>query len=73
MSFQGYIDSIEAKTGTPVSDICARARAQGFATEAGLMPGVKAGTVLDWLAKDYGLGRGHGMAIVALLKGEKRI
>jgi hypothetical protein len=72
MSFQGYIDSIEAKTGRPVGEICARARAQGLAAETGLVPGVKAGAVLDWLAQEYGLGRGHGMAIVALLKGENR-
>ncbi len=36
-----------------------------------LRKGVKAGEVLAWLAQDFGLGRGHGMAIVALLKGAK--
>jgi hypothetical protein len=30
---------------------------------------VKAGDVIAWLAADYGLGRGHAMAIVAVLKG----
>lgn len=72
MSFQGYLDAIEAKTGRPASEICALARERGLATDAGLAHGVKAGTVLDWLAADFGLGRGHGMAIVSLLKGETR-
>jgi hypothetical protein len=31
-------------------------------------PGVKAGTVLEWLKEDYGLGRGHGMALVHALQ-----
>jgi hypothetical protein len=72
MSFQAYVDGIESKTGKPVAEICAEARAKGLATGTGLAPGVKAGAVLDWLTTEYGLGRGHGMAVVSLLKGETR-
>jgi hypothetical protein len=66
MSFQAYLDNIEAKTGkTP----------EGFramAAEKGLMdPMAKASVFIDWLAADYGLGRGHAMAIVAYLRGKK--
>jgi hypothetical protein len=44
---------------------------QGFAEAGKLKPGVKAGAVVAWLKTDYGLGHGHAMAIVALLKGTK--
>lgn len=72
MSFEAYRDAVEARTGRTMTDLCAEAREKGLATETGLAPGVKAGAVLDWLATVYGLGRGHGMAVVSVLKGEKR-
>lgn len=31
-------------------------------------PGVKAGAILDWLKSDYDLGRGHGMALVHVIR-----
>src|SRR3712207_8469441 len=31
-------------------------------------PGVKAGVILEWLKADYGLGRGHGMALVHVIQ-----
>ncbi|MFC3397613.1 DUF4287 domain-containing protein [Microbacterium amylolyticum] len=31
-------------------------------------PDVKAGRILEWLKEDYGLGRGHGMALVHVIK-----
>lgn len=31
-------------------------------------PDVKAGVILSWLAEEYGLGRGHGMAMVHVIK-----
>lgn len=73
MSFQAYLDNIEAKTGKTADDFRALAAQKGFTDGNSLARGVKAGAVLDWLAKDYGLGRGHGMAIVALLKGAKQV
>jgi hypothetical protein len=72
MSFQAYLDNIEAKTGVTPDGFRAKARDKGFATAEGLAPGVKAGQIVDWLKADFGLGHGHAMAIVALLKGDKR-
>ena len=65
MSFQAYLDNIHAKTGKTPDDF------RALATEKGLMtPMAEAGVFIDWLAQDYGLGRGHAMAIVACLRGE---
>jgi hypothetical protein len=64
MSFQAYLDNIEKKTGLGPDDFTR------LAAEKRLdVPGVKAGQIIDWLAADYGLGRGHAMAIVAVIKG----
>jgi len=71
MSFQAYLDNIEAKTGKSPGDFRTLAAAKGFANADGLAPGVKAGQIITWLKDDYGLGHGHAMAIVALLKGKK--
>ena len=66
MSFHAYLDNIEAKTGKSPEDFRAVATEKGFMT-----PMAKAGVFIDWLAADYGLGRGHAMAIVAYLRGKK--
>lgn len=71
MSFQAYLDNIQAKTGKSPDDFRKLATKQGFAESGKLKPGVKAGAVVAWLKSDYGLGHGHAMAIVALLKGMK--
>jgi Domain of unknown function (DUF4287) len=66
MSFQAYLDNIQAKTGRSPDDLLA------LATEKGLLPGlVKATAITDWLKADFGLGHGHAMAIVAYLKGKR--
>lgn len=70
MSFQAYLDNIEAKTGKSPQDFKDMARTKGFASESGIAPGVKATQITDWLKADFGLGHGHAMAIVALLKGK---
>lgn len=72
MSFQAYLDNIEAKTGKSPADFRAMAAEKGFADGSGLAPGVKATQITDWLKQDFGLGHGHAMAIVALLKGAKK-
>jgi hypothetical protein len=67
MSFQAYLDNIETKTGlTPRQFV-------GLAHERGLdAPGTKAGAIVEWLAADYELGRGHAMALVHVIqKGPK--
>lgn len=61
MSFQAYLDNIEDKTGlTPREFITA-------AAERGYGPGTKAGEIIAWLADDYGVGRGHAMALVHVI------
>jgi len=61
MSFQSYLDNIETKTGKTPREFIA------LATEKGFGPGTKAGPILAWLAEDFELGRGHGMALVHVI------
>ena len=63
MTFQAYIDTIKARTGKTPEDFLKLARSKGM-----LEPGVKTGQVVKWLADDYGLGRGHAMALVLTFK-----
>lgn len=70
MSFQGYLNAIEAKTGLAPADFRKQAAAKGF-TRKGVLQ-VKAGEIVRWLADAHGLGHGHAMAIYALLKGTKK-
>lgn len=66
MSFQAYLDNIESKTGLTPREFVALADARGFG------PGTKAGEIIAWLAEDYGLGRGHAMALVHVItKGDR--
>jgi hypothetical protein len=62
MSFQAYLDTIESKTGLTPRQLVARAN------ERGLDSTTKATPVVEWLAEDYGLGRGHAMALVHVIK-----
>lgn len=63
MSFQAYIDNIEAKTGKTPDDFKAIAAEKGL-----LRPDVKAGQIVAWLKEDFDLGHGHAMAVYATLK-----
>ncbi|WP_017587708.1 DUF4287 domain-containing protein [Nocardiopsis ganjiahuensis] len=63
MSFQAYLDTIEDRTGLVPRALVDLAKEKGFDD-----PSVKAGTVVQWLADDYGLGRGHAMALVHVIK-----
>lgn len=67
MSFQAYLDNIKAKTGKTPADFNKLAEKKGF-----LKPGTKAGEIVAWLKKDFGLGHGHAMAIYAVLKSSIR-
>ena len=71
MSFQAYLDNVEAKTGKSAEALKAIAIDKGLADANGLAPGVKPGAVIDWLKRDYDLGHGHAMAIVAYIKGKR--
>lgn len=63
MSFQAYLDAIEDKTGLTPRELVDLAKRRGYDAAD-----VKAGVILDWLNEDYGLGRGHGMALVHVIK-----
>jgi hypothetical protein len=63
MSFQAYLDAAEAKTGRTPRELVDIAKGKGFDD-----PEVKAGTIIAWLADEYGLGRGHAMALVHVIK-----
>ena len=71
MSFQAYLDNIEAKTGKSPNDFKRLAAAKGYTGNGTLRAGVKAGEIVAWLKEDFELGHGHAIAIVALLKGSK--
>ncbi len=67
MSFQAYLDSIEDRTGlTPRRFI-------ELARERGMGPETKATPIADWLKSDYGLGHGHAMALVHVIRNGERI
>ncbi len=63
MTFQAYLDNIEKQTGVGPDEFIRRATDRGLTR-----PGTKATQITDWLKADYGLGHGHAMAIVKLLK-----
>jgi Domain of unknown function (DUF4287) len=72
MSFQAYLNNIQAKTGVDAAGFRALATEKGFVEGGVLKPDVKAGAIVAWLKTDYDLGHGHAMAIFALLKGRRK-
>lgn len=62
MSFQAYLDALEGKTGQTPEQLLALARDRGFG------PGTAATEVVTWLKEEFGVGRGHAMAFVHVLK-----
>lgn len=70
MSFQAYLDNIEAKTGKSPDQFRRWGKDKGFSTGSGLAAGVEAGAIVAALKEEFGLG--HAMAIVALLKSAKQ-
>jgi hypothetical protein len=67
MSFQAYLDNIEEKTGIIPRRFVDLAREKGFDSST------KATPIVQWLADDYGLGRGHAMALVHVITKGPRI
>lgn len=63
MSFQAYLDNIEAKTGRTPNDFVKLAQKKGFDD-----PATKAGVITAWLKEDFELGHGHAMALVHVIK-----
>ena len=66
MSFQAYLDTIEDKTGLTPRKFVA------LATERGFDQASTPGPIIEWLAADYGLGRGHAMALVYVINTGRR-
>ena len=66
MSFQAYLDSVEAQTGKTAEDFCLLAGEKGL---------VKNGEIVAWLKSDYGLGHGHANAIAHVITqyGQERV
>lgn len=67
MSFQAYLDNLEAKTGKTPNELIAIAKERGFDADT------KASTIVDWLKEDFGVGRGHAMALVHVIKNGPQI
>jgi hypothetical protein len=63
VSFQAYLDNIEIKTGKTPNEFIALAKERGYDD-----PGTKTAVIVDWLKRDFDLGRGHAMAIVHVIK-----
>ena len=63
MSFQAYLDAIEAKTGKTPTQLITLAKKKGFNK-----PNTKTAVIIDWLKEDFDLGRGHAMAVVHVIK-----
>jgi len=62
MSFQAYLDNLEKKTGRTPAELLDEARDRGITSAS------KAQEVVDWLASDYEVGRGHAMALYKVIK-----
>ncbi len=72
MSFQAYLDAVEDRTGKTPQELVDLAAERGYGADT------KAGEIVDWLKNDFGIGRGHAMAMVHVIKngpgiGEKHI
>ncbi len=67
MSFQAYLDNIEIKTGKTPNDFISLATDKGFGSDT------KAGEIISWLKEDFGLGHGHAMALVHVIKKGSKI
>lgn len=71
MSFQAYLDNVQARTGKSPEQLAALAEAKGLVEAGALKAGVKPMQVVDWLKSEFDLGHGHAMAIVAWFKGKR--
>lgn len=67
MSFQAYLDKIEEKTGLTPRQLIDQAHSRGFDENC------KASEIADWLKRDHGLGHGHAMALVHVIKNGPQI
>jgi hypothetical protein len=61
MSFQAYLDNIEAKTGKAPEEFIQ------IATEKGFDPSSKPSEIVAWLKDDFQLGDGHARALAYVI------
>lgn len=71
MSFQAYLDNIQAKTGKSPDDLINLATEKGFLENGILKPEIKAGEIVQWLKDEFDLGHGYAMAVYAFFKGKR--
>jgi len=62
MTFQAYLDTIKAKTGLGPEDFRRLAKEKGYLSDS-----TRPADIIAWVQEDFGLGKGHAMAIVAVL------
>ena len=62
MSYEAYLDAVEKKTGKTPQQLLDEAAERGYG------PDTKSRVVVDWLKDEYGVGRGHAMALYGVLK-----
>ena len=62
MSYQAYLDAVEKKTGKTPQQLLDEAAQRGYG------PDTKSTVVVTWLKDEYGVGRGHAMALYGVLK-----
>ncbi len=67
MSFQAYLDNIEAKTGKSPEEFIHLAHEKGFSNDT------KTTEIVSWLKADFELGHGHAMAMAHVIKNGPRI
>ena len=65
MSFQAYIDNVKVKTGKSPKQLLDTLKKAGLYSKD-----MKASVLVSFLAKEFGLGHGHAMAIWAVFKDE---
>jgi hypothetical protein len=59
MSFQAYLDNIEAKTGKTPNEFIAEAKKKRL---------TEFNDIITWLKNDYGLGQGHARALAYVIQ-----
>jgi hypothetical protein len=67
MSFQAYLDAIERTTGKTPNELLSLAAVSGYG------PDTKPGAIIDWLKTEFGVGRGHAMALVHVIRNGTRL
>lgn len=70
INLTAYFANIKKKTGKTPEDFKELAAQKGFVVDGNLRPEVKATEVMTWLKEDFGLARGHALAIFHSIKGD---